>query len=266
MGNSLAVQGRANMIDRQTETWRPPAFGALDSPISRTVALIRRWVDLQASSIWRDLAGELPNVKGRVVDVGCGAQPYRNLFGPGVSYLGIDSADALKNFDYSVPDVRYYSGDDWPVEDTSVDFVLCTETLEHVLRPDQFLREAARSLVEGGRILITVPFAARWHYIPHDYWRFTPSSLKHVLTEAGFTDVRVYARGNAVTVAAYKMCAVILKLLMPQTQSRVSRIALMLAGLPLLPLFLLLTVVGNLSLLGRGGDDCIGYTATATRS
>src|ERR1039458_6922094 len=74
-------------------------------------------------------------------------------------------------------------------------------TPEHVLDTKQFLGEAARSLRAGGTILLTVPFAARWHFVPYDYWRFTPSSMDHLLREAGFAGVRVYARGNSGTVA-----------------------------------------------------------------
>ena len=115
-------------------------------------------------------------------------------------------------------------------------------------------------------MLLTVPFAARWHYIPYDYWRFTPSSLKSLLAEAGFRNVAIYARGNEITVACYKVIALMLPLLMPQGKSPLVTVALRLLGLVLAPLFLILAAVGNLSLRGKGGDDCIGYTLLAQRS
>jgi hypothetical protein len=58
----------------------------------------------------------------------------------------------------------------------------------------------------------------------------------------------------------------LLLLLMPQTESRISSALLRLAGLMFLPMFVLLAVVANLSLRGRGGDDCLGYTVLAARS
>jgi hypothetical protein len=221
--------------------------------------------DLQASSIWRDLSMELSEARGTVVDVGCGAQPYRPLFHPDVEYIGIDTAEAKSHFGYSIPDTRYFSGTTWPVADESVNLVLCTETLEHVLDTAGFLREAARCLVPGGKMVMTVPFSARWHYIPYDYWRFTPSSLQHILKDAGFTDIAVYARGNAVTVACYKVIALILVLLMPQGKPPLAAAGLRILGVPFLPLFVLLGIVGNLSLSGQGGDDCLGYTVLATK-
>jgi SAM-dependent methyltransferase len=224
---------------------------------------VRRWLDLQAGSIWSDLKSELAGVSGNVLDVGCGAQPYRCLLPPEVKYRGIDTADAKAHFGYDVPDTIYYSGETWPVEDESVDLIICTETLEHVLRPMDFLAEARRCLRSGGRFVLTVPFAARWHFIPHDYWRYTPSSLRYLLEETGFMDIVVYARGNAVTVACYKAMALILPLLFPQQSGISGGLVRRIAGIVLSPLLLSLALIANLSLLGPGGDDCLGYTAMA---
>ena len=256
---------RTNMILRQAESWRPLAFRADSGTLSRVHFALRRFLDLQTASIWQDLRRELPRVEGAVVDVGCGAQPWRPLFGPAAVYKGIDTADARENFDYEVPDTLYYEGSVWPLADASADFILCTETLEHVPETKPFLAQAARCLTPGGRLLLTVPFAARWHYIPHDYWRFTPSSLHALLTEAGFGDVAVYARGNEVTVACYKGMALLLPLLVPRGKNWLLGIAARLLGLLLSPLLILLAAIGNLSLRGKGGDDCLGYTALARK-
>jgi SAM-dependent methyltransferase len=228
------------------------------------MAALRRVFDLQAASIWRDLASELPAIRGVVLDVGSGAQPYRPLLSPEASYIAIDVADAGSNFGYEVADTIYFEGETWPVDSNSVDVILSTETLEHVRDPSTFLNEAQRCLRPGGRLLLTVPFAARWHFIPHDYWRFTPSALKYLLERASFTDVRVYARGNAVTVSCYKLMAWMLPLLLPQS-SRPTAQAGRLLGVLLVPLVLAAAAVGRLSLLGVGGEDCLGYTVLASK-
>jgi ubiquinone/menaquinone biosynthesis C-methylase UbiE len=161
---------RLNMATRQRETWRPLLFRASTSLSSRLIFALRRFFDLQTASIWRDLATELPEARGTVVDVGCGAQPYRALLPGDVEYIGIDTADAESHFGYEVPGTKYFVGSTWPLADGSVNYVLCTETLEHVLDAPAFLQEAARCLIPGGTILLTVPFSARWHYIPYVYW------------------------------------------------------------------------------------------------
>jgi SAM-dependent methyltransferase len=261
-----AFKGRSNMVEANSESWRPQLFTATTTRLSQFLAAVRRFFDIQAGSGWRDLSAVLPSVRGTVLDVGCGAQPFRSLVNVEANYLGIDTDAAKAHFGYEMPNTTYFSGNVWPVADASVNLVLCTETLEHVLETRRFLAEAARCLVPGGTLLLTIPFAARWHFIPYDYWRFTPSSLDHLLTASGFHSTRVYARGNAYTVACYKVMTLILLLLMPQTESRVSGLLLRLAGLAFLPLFLLLATVANISLRSRGGDDCLGYTVFAVRA
>lgn len=260
-----AYRNRSNRVEADSETWRPQLFAANTTPLSAFLAGLRRFFDIQAGSAWRDLSAVLPSMQGNVLDVGCGAQPFRPLINSKARYVGIDTNAAKPHFGYEMPDTTYFSGDVWPVLDASMDVVLCTETLEHVLETRRFLAEAARCLVPGGTLLLTVPFAARWHFIPYDYWRFTPSSLNHLLTTTGFNDVRVYARGNALTVACYKIMTLILLLLMPQNISAILSFSLRLAGIVVLPLFVLLAAIANLSLLGSGGDDCLGYTVFAAR-
>jgi SAM-dependent methyltransferase len=256
---------RTNFAERGAEVWRPPLFKQAVTLTDRLIAALRRFLDLQAGSIWRDLAILLPEVKGVALDVGCGAQPYRPLFGSGVQYIGIDTADAEAHFGYQIPGTRYFTGDTWPIDDASVDFVLCTETLEHIPEPVMVLDEARRCLKNGGTLLLTVPFAARWHFIPYDYWRFTPSGLTRLLHTSHFTYVRVYARGNAVTVACYKAMALILRLAMPQVGSTTVRVLLQILSIPFIPVLAVLAMIANLSLLSDGGDDCLGYTALARK-
>ncbi len=245
------------MSDRSTEYWRPP-------PCSN-IGTVRRFFDLQAGSIWRDVADALSAAKGILLDVGCGAQPYRCLIPSEVRYRAIDSAAAQDDFGYKAPDTTYYSGPEWPVEDAAVDTVLCTETLEHVLEPQQFLEQAWRCLKPGGQLILTVPFAARWHFIPHDYWRYTPSCLKHLLQSAGFSGIAVYARGTPLTVACYKNMALVVALVMPQVRRNWKTLVGQVLGICLLPFFGVCALLGNLSLDSAGGDDCLGYTVFARK-
>jgi SAM-dependent methyltransferase len=249
---------RRNQLDRASENWRPPLFRPERTRADRWFATGRRFVDLQAGSIWRDLRLVLPERRGIVLDVGCGAQPYRSLVNPEATYQGIDHVDAQRHFGYSMPDTIYFEGDHWPFSDASADVILSTETLEHIPDPSVYLAQAFRCLRSGGRLILTVPFAARWHFIPHDYWRFTPSGLRRLLSAAGFTGIAVFARGNAVTVACYKVMALLLRFVMPQTESPWRRIVLRAFGIMMLPFLTTLALIANLSLSFDGGDDCLG--------
>ena len=260
----MRLEHRTDMTQRSSESLRPPLFRKSSSRFGGVFAALRRFVDLQAGSVWNDLSEILPSCDGVVLDVGCGAQPYRRLLGK-AKYIGIDTADSRAHFGYEVPDTIYFEGDRWPVEDASADVVLCTETLEHVPEPDQFLSEIARVLRPAGKLILTVPFAARYHFIPHDYWRFTPAALHRILRAARFQNIAVFARGNSLTVACYKVMALMLPLLFGEMSSAFLLIVCRTAGLLLSPVILVLALVAKLSLLGRGGDDCLGYTVLAQR-
>jgi SAM-dependent methyltransferase len=265
MEQTMQPSARPNLAERAAERWRPPLLDPPDTAGRRWAAAVRRFFDLQAGSIWTDVAAGAGSARGKVVDVGCGAQPYRALFPAGTEYVGLDIAQAGERFGYAQPDTVFFDGGAWPERTHDADFVLCTETLEHVLDPTVLLREAHAALRPGGRLLLTVPFAARWHFIPHDFWRFTPSSLSHLLQGAGFKNVVVWARGNALTVACYKVMALFLPLLFPQDAKGPSRWGRRLLSLPAIPLFVTLAGVANLSLRADGGDDCLGFTVTAER-
>src|SRR4030095_12749108 len=132
------LRQRTNMAERDEEFWQPPAHNSSASVLQLLISLLRRFFDLQSSSIWADVSAEVRAVHGTVLDVGCGAQPFRPLFDSKVRYIGIDSIHAKSRFGYEMPDTIYYESDVWPLQDGSVDFILCTETLEHVSDTKQF--------------------------------------------------------------------------------------------------------------------------------
>lgn len=252
---------RRNFALAEADRWQPPAFQPARTRSERARAAARRMLDLQAASIWNDLSRLLGTAHGDVLDVGAGAQPYRGLLPDDVRYRAIDVSLA-EAFGYNQPDTEYYEGNMWPVESSSVDLVLSTETLEHVPEPALFLAEARRVLRPDGSLVLTVPFSARWHYIPYDYWRYTPSSLSALLQSAGFSDVCVYARGNELTVACAKTMGLVLPAIFPARSGlliTVKRVIAMLA----LPFVGGLAAVGQASLRRDGGDDCLGWTVTA---
>jgi SAM-dependent methyltransferase len=261
----MSVRQRNNLLDLPQEHWRPPRYSGGRGIFPALKIHLSRFFDLQAGTIWRDLSRELPQVKGTVLDAGCGDQPYRRLFQSDVRYIGIDTVDAKAHFGFETAGTLYYSGDKWPVENESADFILCTETLEHIPEPSVFLTEAFRALRSGGRILITVPFCARWHYIPHDYWLYTPSGLDKLLKKSGFTNVQVYARGNPLTVACYKTMAFIFILVFPAGSNFIFNLLSRFLGFLSLPFLFATALVANFTLWKDGRVDCLGFTVLAER-
>jgi ubiquinone/menaquinone biosynthesis C-methylase UbiE len=131
--------------------------------------------------IWRALEKVLATCEGRVLDVGCGMQPYRHMLGQRVvDYVGVDRVGELTR-----PTI-VGTAESIPAADASFDVVLCTMVLEHVADPREVLSEARRVLKPDGRLVLTVPSVWPAHEVPHDYWRFTRSGLEQLMNEFAF--------------------------------------------------------------------------------
>ena len=102
-------------------------------------------------------------------------------------------------------DITYYKGGDFPFPDKEFSAAICIETLEHVFEPKQMLAEIFRVLDDGGTLLISVPWSARRHHIPFDYFRYTPEGLNFLLTKVGFVEIVISPRGSEAHVIANKL-------------------------------------------------------------
>ena len=123
-----------------------------------------------------------PQLKGKLLDVGCGTKPYEFLFMID-SYIGldIDTEVACKR---GIAD-QFYNGKLFPFPDCSFDSALCNQVLEHVFNPDEFLSEITRVLKPGGKLLLTVPFVWDEHEQPYDYARYSSFGLRALLEKQG---------------------------------------------------------------------------------
>src|SRR3954452_114704 len=74
-----------------------------------------------------------------------------------------------------------------PQPDGSFDAVLCTEVFEHLPDPLAALREFARLLRSGGRLILTAPFCSLTHFSPfHFATGFSRYWYRHHLSACGF--------------------------------------------------------------------------------
>lgn len=182
---------------------------------NRALFAVRCLLDLQLLTIYRFLRSELRACEGRILDVGAGESPWRDLL-KNARYVGLD-VEAASDFGMRrQPDIVYYDGGKIPFPDGSFDHVLCVEVVEHVPDPGGFLAELARVLRSGGSLVLTVPWSARLHHLPHDYGRFTRYGLCALMSAAGFADVRIDERGNDVAVVANKLIVMTIRLLRPR--------------------------------------------------
>ncbi len=149
----------------------------------------------------RDAADSLPS-GARVLDIGAGDAPYRELFAH-CDYVTTDWQESVHEWaaeaDVLAP------ADTLPLQDASIDAAVLTQVLEHVPDPAAVLAEAARVLRPGGRVFLTVPFVWELHELPFDFWRFTPASLERLLGGAGFAEIAIAPRSDCFTTLAQLM-------------------------------------------------------------
>lgn len=122
----------------------------------------------------------------RVLDAGAGIGQYRSLFGH-CEYKTQDFAQEPATVGKYTPLDFECDITAIPVPDGAFDAVLCTEVLEHVPYPIEALKEMARILKPGGRILLTAPLPSYLHQEPfHYYGGYTPYWYQRFLPETGF--------------------------------------------------------------------------------
>jgi SAM-dependent methyltransferase len=134
-----------------------------------------------------------------VLDAGAGDAPYRALFGH-CDYLTVDwpeSQHALATQSDLIADLAHL-----PLEPATVDAVVCTEVLEHVFDAPRVLSELARVARPGAGFLFTVPFVMWLHEQPHDFARYTPFALHHMLGQAGYMEIDIQPLSGGYSVAS----------------------------------------------------------------
>jgi SAM-dependent methyltransferase len=122
--------------------------------------------------------------RGRLLDVGCGLQPYRDLFRSVDLYVGIDVPPSAK------VDI-YGTALSLPFPDACFDSVLCNEVPEHVPEPALLMSEVARVLRPNGILLLTTPQTWGLHLEPFDYYRYTKYGLRYLAEKSGLRVLEV---------------------------------------------------------------------------
>ena len=108
-----------------------------------------------------------------VLDLGCGRGKYaddpislrrnlRILKGKVSKVIGIDVDYAARDNPF-LDEFRLIQGDCWPIDNDSINLILCDNVLEHIINPAQFFSEARRTLNDKGYLCLRTP--NRWSYI-----------------------------------------------------------------------------------------------------
>ena len=242
------------------EEFKPIPIRRRAGLIGRIAFAARMLVDLQLLTCARFLTPALAQMRGSVLDVGCGEMPFRGLLPDDARYTGLD-VPAADDFGMRAnPEIVDFDGIVIPFANASFDHILCTEVLEHAEDPVALIAEMHRVLRPGGTLAGTVPFSARVHHAPHDHHRFTRYRLARIFSD--FDDVVIEERGDDLAVIANKLIVVCMRLTTP---SRPWRLPLLLLAAPVAGLAL---GVAHLSLRFGWGSraDPLGYGILARKA
>jgi hypothetical protein len=169
---------------------------AVKSPVKNITAFkLRCLVDLQLKTIASFLEREMPRLpEGNIIDIGAGESPWRDWLPPKCIYRGIDVTNSDDfGMSQSSKDVLLYDGKTIPFDPGFFDGAICIEVLEHAYDPEFLTSEV---LKPNAPLLLTAPWSARRHHIPHDFHRFTKERLYEILSKNGFEKITINERGN----------------------------------------------------------------------
>jgi SAM-dependent methyltransferase len=117
----------------------------------------------------------IPELTGDVLEVGSA--------GSGRSELAINADRYILSNLHPGPKMIRQDMLDLDLEDTSIDALVSEVMLEHVPHPLQAIREAARVLKPGGKFVLVVPWMYPFHAAPDDYYRFSKTALRSIVSE-----------------------------------------------------------------------------------
>jgi len=146
-------------------------------------------------------------LRGHVADIGCGPgfvlKALSTMRGIDVLY-GVDfSRSSIKRCRAEHPGGIFLMGDIYHLAcpNDSFDVVICMETLEHLERAPEAIKELFRVCRKGGHVIITVPNGARDEYVGHlNFW--TEQKFRGMLDGRKVVKFQYFQKGMAMMFVA----------------------------------------------------------------
>lgn len=157
-------------------------------------------LDLERSSIRSFVESAAALLAGKVLDVGCGLQPYRDIVeAAGGHYVGYDRTSYPANVsgENLGPDCEAWTH-------LGFDAILCNQVIQYHEEPFELLVELRHILTPGGHLVITGPTC--WpEREPEDLFRFTQAGIGTLLRCAGFEIVRLEPRAGVAVAPGFDL-------------------------------------------------------------
>jgi SAM-dependent methyltransferase len=115
-----------------------------------------------------------------ILDAGAGPQRYKQIFKKN-NYISQDFGKYMgggnTQYHYEKNETLWKGNlcdiisdiSEIPLENNSIDVIICTEVFEHIYSPEAALIEFKRLLKKNGQIILTMPYGCHYHQEPYFY-------------------------------------------------------------------------------------------------
>ena len=135
------------------------------------------------------------NLDGPFLEIGSknygSTQNLRPLFSNRGDYVGVDMATG-DGVDCVVDLTQSFENVDVALSGKRFRTIFCLSVLEHCAQPFAMADNIVRLLAPGGQVVISAPFAWKFHGYPSDYWRFTHEGIKQLFPMLAFDDEQCF--------------------------------------------------------------------------
>jgi len=169
---------------------------------------IMRNIAYRVDQFVQQVAAEHDLTEYTLIDVGAETTPYRKYFHK-VKYCTLDKTQNEAGTIDFVTDINQGAP---MIADGTIDFILCTQVLEHLKEPALVFREFHRILKPGGKLFLTTHLCFEEHMQPYDYFRFTQYGLRYLGESAGFVLQHIAPHGGIFQVIALIVSTLPIKL------------------------------------------------------
>lgn len=143
----------------------------------------------------REVVSSITQQRASIADLGCGSgtilcdvlrqKPLWTGTGLDISPAAVDYAERLSLYKQVSDRAELRVGDlaQLPYSDETLDLVIASEVIEHAPQPSAVMREIARVLRPGGRLILTIPMES--HSVAHIHSPGHPEDLSRLCEHAG---------------------------------------------------------------------------------